>query len=212
MALVTIDQYKKTAPKKPSFGTLKPLAAKPVRAVQAAPRPDIRQSDVYKNAVANAERSAQEVKQASSFGGMLSNSLKAAPRAIADTLIGTPIKFAASVAEIPETVVKGKYTNRTYKVPGLTPFKSFQSSYGDVEKDVIEGRKGMGSAAWSLAQIPLAGLETGVGASGIVRGLKALAAGNVKNAGAIVSDAFLPTNFSRNIPRNTSLGLSLIHI
>lgn len=205
MALVPIDQYKKTAPKKPSFGTLKPLAAKPVRAVQAAPRPDIRQSDVYKNAVANANRSAQEARDASSFKGMLKNSLKAAPRATADVLVGTPIKFAASVAEIPETVARGKYTDRTYKVPGLSPFKSLQSDYGDVEKDVIAGRKGMGSAAWSLAKIPLAGLETGVGASGIARGVKALAAGNVKNAGAIVSDAFLPTNFSTRAASRTGL-------
>lgn len=196
MALVPIDQYKKSTQKIQSFGKLKPLAPKLARAVS---RPDIRQSENYKNAVSNADKYAQEAQKASSFRGMTGNALKAAPQAIADTLIGTPAKFIASAIEAPEVAYKRNYTDRTYKVPGLTPFKSFQSDYGKVAEDVIAGKKGMGSAAWELAKVPLAGLETGVGASGIARGLKALAAGNIKNAGAIVSDAFLPTNFSKGL-------------
>ena len=203
MALIPIDQYKKSASKKQSFGKLKPLAPKPVQAVQ---RPDIRQSENYKNAVLNADRMKQEADKASSFRGMAANALKAAPQAAADVLVGTPAKFIASALEAPVVAYKGKYTDRTYKVPGLSPFKSFQSDFGQVEKDVIEGRKGLGSAAWELAKIPLAGLETGVLGGGLSRGVKALASGNVRQAAAQVSDAVLPTNFSRSTPRSKILG------
>lgn len=199
MALIPIDQYKKSAPRQQSFGKLKPLAPKPARVAQPAPKPDIRQSDNYKNAVSQADKYAQEATKASSFRGISTNALKAVPQAAADVLIGTPAKFIASTIEAPEVAYKGKFTDRTYKVPGLSPFKSFQSDYGNVADKVISGEKGMGSAAWELAKIPLAGLETGVGASGIVKGFKALSAGQIKNAGAIVSDAFLPTNFSKGL-------------
>lgn len=203
--LVPIDQYKKgSAVKKAS--RLKMLPPKPRAVVQPAPRPDIRQSENYKNAVSQADKMAQESKKASSVLGMAQNFGKALPRATADVLIGTPAKFIASAVEAPEVAYKRNYTDRTYKVPGLTPFKSFQSDYGNVADKVIAGEKGMGSAAWELAKIPLAGLETGVGASGIARGLKALAGGNVKNAGAIVSDAFLPTNFSKGLKPLPSRG------
>lgn len=213
MSLVPIDQYKKSAPLQQAFGKLKPLAPKPVRVAQPVQRPDIRQSENYKNAVSQSDKMAQESKKASSFRGMAANALKAAPRAIVDTLVGTPVKFAASVAEVPSIVKNRQFTDKTYSVPGLTPFKSFQSQYGDVSKDVVAGKKGMGSAAWALAQIPLAGLETGVGAGGLLRGSKALAGGQIKNAGAIVSDAFLPTNFSQKLKplptRNTGYSKNL---
>jgi hypothetical protein len=200
--LVPIDQYKKSAPRQQTFGKLKPLAPKPARAVQ---RPDIRQSENYKNAVASADRYKQEATKASSFRGMATNALKSAPQATADVMIGTPAKFIASAIEAPEVAYKRNYTDRTYKVPGLTPFKSFQSDYGKVADDVISGKKGMGSAAWELAKIPLAGLETAVIGKGLVGGARALAGGNVKKAGAIVSDAFLPTNFSTRASSHTGL-------
>lgn len=172
--LVPIDQYKKSAPRPQTYGKLKPLAPKPARVVQPIPRPDIRQSSNYKNAVSNASKYQQEAQQASSFRGMAGNAFKAAPQAIADVIVGTPAKFIASAIEAPEVAYKRSYTDRTYKVPGLTPFKSFQSDYGKVAEDVVAGKKGLGSAAWELAKVPLAGLETGVGASGIARGIKLL--------------------------------------
>jgi len=201
MALIPIDQYKKTSPKQQSFGKLKPLAPKPrvAQPVQPAQRPDIRQSANYLNAVSNADKYKQEAQKANSFSGMAVNALKAAPQAIADTLIGTPAKFIASALEAPKVAIQGQYTNKTYKVPGLTPFKSFQSDYGDVAKDVVEGKKGMGSAAWSLSKIPLAGLETGVDIGGIAKGLSLLAKGNIKTAAGTVADTFLPTNFNKGL-------------
>lgn len=204
--LVPIDQYKKgsSQPKASKLKFLPPKVKAPVQ------RPDIRQSDNYKNAVLNVDRYSQEATKAASFGGMLKNSLKAAPQAIADTLVGTPAKFIASAIEAPEVAYKRNYTDRTYKVPGLTPFKSFQSDYGKVADEVISGKefvnrkgetykKGLGSAAWELAKVPLAGLETGVGAGGIAKGIGLLSKGNIKGAGAVVSDAFLPTNFSKGL-------------
>lgn len=206
--LVPIDQYKKSAQKAPTAGRLKFLPPKLKAPVQ---RPDIRQSENYKNAVTNADRMAQESQKASSVLGMARNFAKAIPRATADVLIGTPAKFIASTNEVEGILRNKQFTDKTYsgKVLGkqiISPFKSFQSDYGNVADKVIAGEKGMGSAAWSLAKIPLAGLETGVGASGIARGLKALSAGQIKNAGAIVSDAFLPTNFSKGLKPLPSRG------
>lgn len=206
MALIPIDQYKKGSATVKKSSRLKFLPPKAVQPAQVAPRPDIRQSEKYKSAVSNADKYAREAQKASSFRGMAKNALKASPQAIADVLVGTPAKFIASAVEAPEVAYKRNYTNRTYKVPGLTPFKSFQSDYGKTAEDVIAGKKGMGSAVWDLAKVPLAGLETGVGASGIARGLKALSAGQIKNAGAIVSDAFLPTNFSKGLKPLPSRG------
>lgn len=213
MALVPIDQYKKSAPRQQTFGKLKPLAPKPARVASAVQRPDIRQSENYRNAISNADKYLQEANKASSFRGMATNALKSVPQATADVLVGTPAKFIASAIEVPEVAYKGKFTDRTYKVPGLTPFKSFQSDYGKVADEVIAGNKGLGSAAWELAKIPLAGLETGVSMGGVAKGAKLLLKGNIKGAGAVVSDAFLPTNFSQKLnplpTRNTGYSKNL---
>lgn len=200
--LVPIDQYKKSAQKAPTAGRLKFLPPKPKAPVQ---RPDIRQSENYKNAVTNADRMAQESQKASSVLGMARNFAKALPRATADTLVGTPVKFAVSAAEVPKIVKDKKFTDKTYNVPGLSPFKSFQSDYGNVADQVVSGQKGMGSAAWALAKVPLAGLETAVIGKGLVKGGKALMGGDIKNAAANVADAVLPTNFSTRASSRTGL-------
>lgn len=194
--LVPIDQYKKSAPKAQKASRLQFLPPKPARQAVPVQRPDIRQSDNYKNAVTNADKYQQEAQKASSFKGMAQNFGKALPRATADVLVGTPAKFIVSAVEAPEVAYKRNYTDRTYKVPWLTPFKSFQSDYGKVAEDVVAGKKGMGSAAWSLAQVPLAGLETAVIGKGLVKSGKSLMGGDIKNAAVNVADAVLPTNFS----------------
>jgi hypothetical protein len=163
------------------------------------PRPDIRQSQNYLNAVSNADKYAQEAKQASSFGGMLKNAIKAVPRATADVAIGTPFKFGASVAEIPKIVFKkGQTSQREYKVPGLSPFKSYQSDFQNVANDVIEGKKGLGSAALSFANPVLGGVEMlGIG-KGIGKGVTAFKGASsisqgIKKATPEILDAFIPT-------------------
>lgn len=150
--------------------------------------------------LAEAARYKQEADYANSTKGMAWNAIKAAPQATADVLVGTPAKFLASALEAPKVALTQQYTNKTYKIPGISPFKSFQSDFGDVETDVIEGRKGLGSAAWSLAQIPLAGLEmygVGKGAKNVAKSGSILAKTptlkNARNVALDVADTFLPT-------------------
>lgn len=157
-------------------------------------RTPIQETDRYKQAVSNADKAAEEARYASSFKGMASNALKAAPQAARDVLVGTPAKFVASTAEIPGIVARnGQTTQRSYKVPGLSPFKSFQSDFANVADDVIEGKSGLGRAAWELAKVPLAGVETLGIAKGLGRGVTALRGGDVKGAAINTIDAFLPT-------------------
>jgi hypothetical protein len=155
------------------------------------PKPDITQSDNFKNSVAQSEKYAQEAQQANSLKGMLGNMLKAAPKAAADVLFGTPAKFIASTAEIPGIVLRGgQTTQKEYNIPGLSPFKSYQSDFQNVASDVIDNKRGLGSAAWSLAQPVLGGVEMlGIG-KGITKGI------NTKSVAPVV-DAFLPTNLSK---------------
>lgn len=183
--LVPIDKHK--AQKK--VGRLQALPAKP-----KAPKPDIRQSQNYLNAVKQADLAKQEAQKASSLKGFLGNALKAVPRATADVTVGTPAKFLASTAEIPETILKkGQTSQRTYKLPLLSPFKSYQSDFQNVANDVIDNKKPLASAALEMAKVPLAGLEM----LGVTKGLgmagKAAKAGKFGEAGANVVDAFLPT-------------------
>jgi hypothetical protein len=188
-------------------GRLKPVMPKraPIQTVskpdirQSIQRPDIRQSDNYKNAIVNSQRYAQEAQKASSFRGMAGNFLKAVPRATADVLVGTPFKMGASLAEIPRIVATGGQTSqREYKIPGLSPFKSYQSDFKNVADDVIEGKKGLGSAALSFANPVLGGLEMlGIG-KGISKGVKAFRGAptlsqGIRKATPEIIDAFLPT-------------------
>lgn len=93
---------------------------------------------------------------------------KEIPKATLQTVVANPVKFGISVKEIPEIAIKRKFTNKEYNVPGLGKTTSFQTDYGKVAEQVVKGKKGLGSAAWSLAQIPLAGMET-AGAIGTAR-------------------------------------------
>lgn len=165
----------------------------------------VQKTENFQKVAAEADRYKQEAQQASSFKGMAQNFGKALPGAIKDVLVGTPVKFAASVAEIPEIVKNKQFTNKTYsgKVFGkqvISPFKSYQSDYGNVADEVIAGKKGLGSAAWELAKIPLAGAETlglakGVGKiAGATKSFaQAPSVARLGNVGGEVADAFLPT-------------------
>ncbi len=89
---------------------------------------------------------------------------KEVPQATADVAIGTPAKFLASTAEVPSIFKTGKATKKEYKVPGLSPFKSYQSEAEVRAGEIIEGKKPVYSALEPFITVPLAGLETlGVG-------------------------------------------------
>lgn len=114
--------------------------------------------------------------------------LKEALKAAVNVAVANPVKFGLSVAEIPSIVKNKKFTNKQYNVPVLGKTTSFQTDYGKVADEVIKGNKGLGSAAVSLAQIPLAGMETG----GI--------AGTFKNVAKGFKGASLPTPTIPNQP------------
>lgn len=164
-------------------------------------RPPVQESEKYKRAVAEAERYKQEAEKAKSPLGFAWNAVKALPRAIGDTLVGTPAKFVASTAEVPGVLLRGgKTTQREYKIPGLSPFKSYQSDFEKTAGDVIEGRAGLGKAAWEMAKVPLAGLEMyglGKGAQNVVKSGSILARTPSKQAAKElaydIADTFLPT-------------------
>lgn len=174
-------------------------------------RPPIQENENYKRAVAEAERYKQEAERAKSPLGFSWNAVKALPRAIGDTLVGTPAKFIASTAEVPGTLLRGgKTTQREYKVPGLSPFKSYQSDFEKVAGDVIEGRAGLGRAAWEMAKVPLAGLEmygVGKGLQNVYKSGNVLArtpsAKAAKEVAYDIADTFLPTTRGMGAP-NTS--------
>lgn len=186
----------------------RPIAPAPIKqAVQPTQkrvylkeRPLIKQKEANLQKVqAEAKKYGEEAKQASSFSGMAGNFLKAVPKAAADVLVGTPAKFITSVAEVPEVIFKGGRTSqREYKLPGLSPFKSYQSDFQNVANDVIDNKKGLGSAAWSLAQPVLGGLEMGGITGGLSKGVKAFRGAptlsqGIRKATPEIVDAFLPT-------------------
>lgn len=98
------------------------------------------------------------------------------PQATADVLGGNIAKFGASLIETPKTLIEGKASQQTYDLPGLSPFKSFQSEAETRAGDIIEGKKPLYTALAPFAEVPLAGLEAvGVakGASQAVKGARA---------------------------------------
>jgi len=93
---------------------------------------------------------------------------KELPKATLETkeniLLKGPAKFVASTAEL---MGKGGFapTQQTYNIPGLEPFKSFQSDFETLANQVIEGKKSLWDVVnpleiGSITAVPLAGLET----------------------------------------------------
>ena len=114
------------------------------------------------------------------FSGRVAKEL---PSATAQTVIGTPAKFIASTAEIPETIIKGKATQRTYDLPGLQPFQSFQSEAQQRVEKTGKAMSGIGRALW---EVPLAGIETYIIGKYAIKvgkaGINALKARNIKKS------------------------------
>lgn len=190
----------------------KPTTIKPFKKVVQAPQFNSQQtyaprtfaSQNYLNSVATAEKLKKEADFANSGKGMALNFLKALPQATADATLGNVAKFVASAVEAPKVIGRGgETTQREYKIPGLSPFKSFQSDFEKTAGNVIEGKEGLGSAAWQLAQVPLAGLEMGTALRGFNKGYQSYKGAKgawqgLKAATPEVVDAFLPTTRGLN--------------
>ena len=124
---------------------------------------------VPKKSIFQLQQEAQSAEQEASKG-LGRRFLSALPGGIAETLVKTPAKFLASVKEIPEVVLKGEATNKTYNIPLVGPTTSYQT-------DILRRPENLQGTTlgdvWSVAQVPLAGIETGVLASGAYKGAKA---------------------------------------
>ena len=115
-----------------------------------------------------------EAKKAGSLGGIIKETAKGLPKAALEVGVGTPAKFAASTLEAPKAAITGKASQRTYDLPGLEPFKSYQSEAETRAGDIIEGKKSLASAATPFASVPLAGIETLFLGSAASKSLKAV--------------------------------------
>ena len=74
--------------------------------------------------------------------------------------LSAPAKFAVSAGEIarhPLATLQGETTQREYDLPGIDPFKSFQSEAG---AEVLSGRHPAKIIGQKAVEVPLAGLET----------------------------------------------------
>lgn len=208
MALTPFQKGGQVKQRQAQTGSLKPFVL-PKR--QPTQKPDIRQSDNYKNALANAQRYANEAQRASSTRGLFSNASKAVPRATADILLKNPIRTAASLAEIGYNFNpikmgvdlarrrQGSYDRLpTFNLPGLGKIKTFSRSAEETASDVVEGKNPLSSAAWQFAEAPLSVLElAGIG-KGISKGVTSFKTAptlsqGLRKATPEIVDAFLPT-------------------
>ena len=120
-----------------------------------------------------------EAKKAGSLGGIIKETAKGLPKAALEVGVGTPAKFLASALEAPKAAITGKASQRTYDLPGLEPFKSYQSEAETRAGDIVEGKKPLYTAAAPFIQVPLAGMETLFLGSAASKGYKA--AKNIKS-------------------------------
>jgi len=90
------------------------------------------------------------------------------PGAVAKVAYEQPAKFAISAAELPETIIKGRATERTYDLPGLDMFQSFQTEAQERAGKIRAGELPLWTALIPFAEVPLAGMEFG----GLLSGTK----------------------------------------
>ena len=99
--------------------------------------------------------------------------VKETPKSTLNVLVGTPAKFVTSATEIPSILKTGKATQKTYDLPGLEPFKSYQSEADTRFNKAIDinqtpsNLKANLMALQPFAEVPLAGVETAVTTKGL---------------------------------------------
>lgn len=109
--------------------------------------------------------------------GLLRRTLSALIPSAYKVGVGGPAQFIASAAEVPQTLATGKASDKTYKLPGLDPFKSIQS---EAQQAVREGSQTAGQAILTKGLKTVGeGLET-VGATKYLGGDVNLKTGQVQ--------------------------------
>lgn len=113
------------------------------------------------------------------------------PGAITKVLYEQPAKFVLSAGEVPQTFATGKAEQKSYDLPGLKPFKSFQSEAADRAEKIRAGELPVWTALIPFVEVPLAGAELlGIAQSGkkvFNRGISFLQ----KRAASKVDDAII---------------------
>jgi hypothetical protein len=104
----------------------------------------------------------------------LLNFLQALPASAADTILGTSARTIASVSEIPHTLKTGQATQKTYNIPGISPFKSIQSDAANTFNDVIEGNQPLIAGLKPVAESVVGPIDTAATAKGLAQGAKGL--------------------------------------
>lgn len=118
----------------------------------------IQDTEKYKRAASEASRFAEEAKKANSFSGIAKETGKGVVKSLAEYLP----KTAVSLAETPGTFIRGRAKQKTYNLPVIGDFKSYQSDAEDTANDIIEGKKPLYAAAKPFVELPLNFLPLGL--------------------------------------------------
>lgn len=117
----------------------------------------------------------QNLEAANKLGreGGVKNFLKAIPRALTDTVLGTTARTAVSLKEAPALFRKdSQASGKTYNLPGLSPFKSIQSDASETFDQVIEGQQPLVSALGPVAESVIGPIDAATVMSGATKGMK----------------------------------------
>ena len=128
----------------------------------------------------------------------VNNFVNALPQAAEQTVLGTPARFSASVAEVPKILHTGKATDKTYNLPGLDPFQSIQTQESQRMQQGMSPVK-----AATLAGVNAVG--SGIATAGMLEGTKQGIQGGIE---AISNKINSPTNISNQVLQNVSKGVT----
>lgn len=92
---------------------------------------------------------------------------KEVPGAIANVALGTTAKVATSLATLPQTFKQGYATEKTYKIPGLAPFQTYQTEAQKRGEEIVAGKKPLYYAVEPFIEVPLAIYGMGKTAQGL---------------------------------------------
>jgi hypothetical protein len=144
---ITEEEYKK------KFG-VQPFTNQPI---SSSEQPIQHQTiESLKTQQADAEKEANK--------GLFGRTVKELPHGAMQVGLGGPAQFVASALEAPKAIATQKASDRTYKIPGLDPFKSIQS---EAQQSVQEGQSVGKTILTKGLKTVSEGLETAVLTKGI---------------------------------------------
>lgn len=193
------------APKRGGGGAIQALiSSRPQSQPQVVSRPRGEQNPNYQRAKADAERMALEAEKAGSRKELAKQTAGETIRAMYTSVP----RFAASIAEAPGIIARGgTTTQREYNVPIIGKVKSYQSEFENTANDIIDSKRPLSDAAKLMAEVVLAGMNTG----GLASGAKNAAIGFSK-AGAQkpILESATKKLAGKGIPQRVSSGQKVV--